>query len=396
LLAADGCGTQRGIAIVLIREFHIENFKSIASLDLELGRVNVLIGENGCGKSNVLEAIGFASAGVSHKVEHEHLAARGIRMPDARFVFSAFSDAQPSQIDISVLGTAGSLDKLSVAYDARAPGNAWTSVRGISREKVTRIQTLAAELHAGGAPSDDPQRIRRFTNEVFSIESEGLEPLVDFLIYSPENSALRTFLAEGQILPLGVRGEGLFSHLKSLSKTEEGRVTLARISEQLQLLDWFRALSLDADLAPGERTLLIGDRYLAESLLFDQRSANEGFLFLLFYFTLCISPSTPRFFAIDNVDASLNPRLCEELTRRLVQLAKQHDKQIILTTHNPAVLDGLDLGDDEQRLLVVHRSRKGHTKVRRIEKPTAAEGATPVRLSEAFLRGYLGGLPKNF
>ena len=38
-MAADGCATQRGIAAVLIREFHSENFKSLASLDLELGRV---------------------------------------------------------------------------------------------------------------------------------------------------------------------------------------------------------------------------------------------------------------------------------------------------------------------------------------------------------------------
>lgn len=89
-------------------------------------------------------------------------------------------------------------------------------------------------------------------------------------------------------------------------------------------------------------------------------------MFLLFYFTLFISPDTPQFFAIDNVDASLNPKVCSALMTELANLAKSHNKQVILTTHNPALLDGLDLSDDEQRLFVVYRNRRGHTKVRRV------------------------------
>ena len=113
-------------------------------------------------------------------------------------------------------------------------------------------------------------------------------------------------------------------------------------------------LRIAADLAPFERTLQIRDRFLADELAyFDQRSSNEGFLFLLFYFALFIAKETPSFFAIDNIDASLNPKLCSELMGRLVALATKHDKQVIITTHNPAVLDGLDLNDEEQRLLVV-------------------------------------------
>jgi len=273
------------------------------------------------------------------------------------------------------------------------PTSSWGATHAPSAEQAKRLSELFREL---ASSLDDEGKRARIHQAIDAIYRGGLDTFLRFLIYSPENSALRTFQAEGQILPRGIRGEGLFAFLKKLQNSKGGRAALAQISEQLQLLDWFRELHLAGDLAPGERTLRIGDRYLAEGLLFDQRSANEGFLFLLFYFALCIGPGTPGFFAIDNVDASLNPRLCAELTRRLVALAKPHDKQILLTTHNPAVLDGLDLHDDAQRLLVVHRNRKGHTKVRRVEAPTVAEGETPVRLSEAFLRGYIGGLPKNF
>src|SRR5262249_35819480 len=120
------------------------------------------------------------------------------------------------------------------------------------------------------------------------------------------------------------------------------------------------------------------------------------FLFLLFYFTLFASPQTPRFFAVDNVDASLNPKMCAALMRSMVELAKKHDKQAIVTTHSPSLLVGLNLHDDEQRLFAVSRRRDGSPRIDRIHAPKPLDGDKPVRLSEAFVRGYIGGLPKNF
>ena len=84
------------------------------------------------------------------------------------------------------------------------------------------------------------------------------------------------------------------------------------------------------------------------------------------------------------------------MIQQLVLLSKKNDKQVLLTTHNPAVLDGLNLDDDEQRLFVVSRNELGQTKVKRVKKPRSIEGVPPTRLSEAFLRGALGGLPKGF
>ena len=215
------------------------------------------------------------------------------------------------------------------------------------------------------------------------------------MVYAPENQALRTFQAEGQILPLGIRGEGLFAHLKVLSAGEH-RSRLEEIKQQLEMIEWFETFELPGELAPGERSLRIRDRYLPGDKLFDQRSANEGFLYLLFYMTLLISPDTPAFFSIDNIDNSLNPKLCIELLKRISELSITHAKQVILTTHNPAVLDGLNLADDEQRLFVVERNKHGHTRVRRVEPPRPMPGQAAVSLSEAFMRGYIGGLPKNF
>ena len=74
----------------MIEEVTIENYKSIQSLTLPLGRVTVLIGENGCGKSNILEAIALGAAAAADKLDNEFLASRGIRVTDPKLMRSRF------------------------------------------------------------------------------------------------------------------------------------------------------------------------------------------------------------------------------------------------------------------------------------------------------------------
>ncbi|MFS8066704.1 MAG: AAA family ATPase [Byssovorax sp.] len=374
----------------MIREIHVENFKSVEKLTLELGRINVFIGENGCGKSNVLEAIAFAAAAGQNKLDNEFLASRGIRVTEPRFMRSAFQEQATQGVRLALGGEEGKrLFDFTLRSDETQTYSHWVNV-AIESSLSQMISSIILNNERTASQIEQLHQIARHSLTA-PLNLGG----PDFLIYAPENTALRNFQAEGQILPLGGKGEGLFAHLRALG-SEKNRPLLDEIIAKLSLIDWFEGFDLPANLSPGERTIHIRDRYLAEGALFDQRSANEGFLFLLFYFTLFISPDTPSFFAVDNVDASLNPKLCARLITELADLAEKHGKQAILTTHNPAVLDGLDLHDDEQRLFVIHRASRGPTKARRVLPPKPIEGRLPMKLSEAFLRGHIGGLPKNF
>lgn len=387
----------------MIREIEIENFKSIRDAKLRLGRFNVLIGENGSGKSNLLEAIAVAGAAAAGKLDHEFLASRGIRTTAPRLMLPAFDDRESAEVtSVRAQGEPELGARFVFGPRTGAVDTDWQwrvefpGTRGLTAE-LSAFRALLGDRLADLEEHVGQARAAEFVQAL--VVSRLLEPrtphLGHFLIYSPENSALRAFQREGQILPLGINGEGLFAHLRALSESPKHRARLDEISDQLALIDWFSGFEIPSDLGPGERRLDIKDRYLAGGIL-DQRSTNEGFLLLLFYFTLFASPDTPRFFAIDNVDASLNPRLCSRLIGDMVTLAVKHDRQVIVTTHNPAVLDGLNLHDNEQRLLVVSRGPDGATRVRRASPPKPLGDEPPVRLSEAFLRGYLGGLPKNF
>jgi len=415
----------------MIGEVRIENYKSIQKLKLELGRVTVLIGENGCGKSNILEAIALASAAADDKLDNEFLASRGIRVTEPQLMRSAF-EMENLVKDIKIEIKGNDRENFScILHNDNSPYSQWVN-KNLVKSSENFLENVVPNL--GKAEDviliEDAQKTSEELNQIslkkrvittlalaqaienFNIEEAAKDiifllqelsnklfynsKLIKFTIYSPENQALRTFEKEGQIQPLGINGEGLFKLIKFLN-SDEKQDRLNQIKEKLRLIDWFRDFEVPEDLSPMQSSLQIKDKYLDRDLTyFDQRSSNEGFLFLLFYFALFISDITPKFFAIDNIDASLNPRLCRRLMQELVELAKKQDKQVIFTTHNPAVLDGLDLDDEEQRLFVIYRNQLGHTKARRILKPKTIEGQEPVKLSEAFLRGYIGGLPKNF
>lgn len=390
----------------MLQEIHIENYKSIQKLKLGLGRVTVLVGENGSGKSNILEAIALASAAANDKLDNEFLFSRGIRVTNPEYMRSAFDKEQITQgIKIYFYGKDSDFKFGYVLQNNNQPYSSWLIEKldiDVDKETEGKLVNNEIECYINYLQKNllrdevidfnaiDALRIKEKTIIQKIIKQIGLNL---FLIYSPESFALRQFEKEGQIQPLGIKGEGLFKLLKvSLDPSN-----INELKEKLKLLFWFEDFTINSDFFDSEKSLKTKDRYLDPDLsAFDQKSVNEGFLFLLFYFALFISDDTPRFFAIDNIDASLNPKLCSQLMRELVQLAKKYDKQVIVTTHNPAILDGLDLDDPEQQLLVIYRNKFGHTKARPVEKPAPLEGQEPVKLSEAFMRGYIGGLPKNF
>ncbi|WP_294296485.1 AAA family ATPase [uncultured Chryseobacterium sp.] len=412
----------------MLKTVNIKNFKSVWDLKLDLGRVNVFIGENGCGKTSILEAISVASAALSNKLDQEFLSSRGVRITEPRLMKSAFNISEKDDnIDIDISNTESDFVNYKINYKNKSlviedfntnikpqfsikeileVFNKILSYEKLSAENNTESEKITENKNSKAIPSWLQQFAENSSNdEEKNITTDFVDKsspqlakklnISNFLIYTPENYFLRRFEEEVQIKPIGVRGEGLFSHLVELFK--ENPEFYKELSENLKLINWFDGMEIPPDLSFTEMRLNIRDRFLKESIeYFDQRSANEGFLYLLFYFTLFLSNETPECFAIDNVDNALNPKLCKELIERIVVLSKEKQKQIILTTHNPSILDGLNLKDDDQRLFVIYRNADGHTKARRIKAPKEINDINIARLSEAFIRGYIGGLPKNF
>jgi predicted ATPase len=383
----------------MINEIRIKNYKSIQKMIINPGQMTVLIGENGSGKTNILEVLALASAAANDKLDNEFLTSRGIRVTDPKFMRAAFHTENISDdIFIQLKGGDDSTIKFQLQND-NMPYSKWTlrNKGKIFDDKVINAKLKHYYDHLSISDFKGKKRVNiaDILNKIVKIENIKEINIKNFLVYSPQNSLLREFEKKGQIEPLGIKGEGLFKLLQVFC-LEKNQEKLNIIKEKLKVINWFEDFEIPKDLSEGQRLIQIKDKYLHEMMsFFDQYASNEGFLLLLFYYSLFVSEQTPDFFAIDNIDASLNPKLCRHLMKELVQLAKQYNKQAILTTHNAALLDGLNLNDPNQKLYVVFRNKQGYTKIRQIEKPESKD-MEPVRLSEAFLRGYIGGLPKGF
>ncbi len=391
----------------MITSVHIKNFKSVYDLTLDLGSFNVLIGENGCGKSNILEGITFGAAACANKLDSEFLGSRGVRVTNPEFMFSAFNKKKAnSKIEIC-FKTDNDNDPDSIEYklsNKKMKPNTWVN------ERVKKRDELAKSILRKEADLNKEKKTKEVLKKKKS-RFDGLEELANtflkevqyiftnayisnFINYSPEESSLRKFNDSTQIYPIGIKGAGLFQYIKELNDgNKRFQKMLEAIKENLILLDWYDDFELPENLMRNEYKLQIKDKYLASSLqFFDQRSTNEGFLYLLFYSALFISDETPQFFGIDNIDASFNPKLCTKLTQNLAALAKKNKKQAIVSTHNPAILDGLDLENDDHRLFVVSRNEKGYTVANRI----GYNAKRRKNLSEIWRKGFIGGLPENF
>lgn len=363
----------------MIQQVIIKNFKSITETALSLSNVNVFIGANGSGKSNILEAIGMVAAERSSQIEVKDMIQKGIRIAKPDLMVSSFYGLPINQrIEVDLVDGVGGRIKY-----------------GVSNKQPADIYSVWHAPYSTGE--------YRGSDEAVVYEKMKIlhAYLSQYLIYAISVNALRGFTSDSFQYPLGINGEGLDVLLNNLPKEE-----ILQIKEAAaDCISWIEDIFFDSEevykmqgykLGRSKSNLYFRDKYMQKkNNLFSAENANEGALELLFYLTLFISKKTPSFFAIDNIENGLNPRLCRHLMKKVAELAVKNGKQVLITTHNPAILDGLNLNDEHQRLYVVSRNDEGKTQAKRIQvKPQSDEKR--MRLSEMWMRGLIGGIPDNF
>ena len=218
----------------------------------------------------------------------------------------------------------------------------------------------------------------------FDLESvpslKGLQSLYDLFenygIYAPNTSYLRGITPDPyQRVPIGLFGGRLPEAIEDLLNPENELFGSMDMDELLDVLDWVQDIKIGRPskdtISPAAptmaKTILFQDRFMKEGRdVLTPYDASEGALYVLFVLCLAMHHQTPNMFAIDNFDQALNPRLARKLTKLFCDQVIASNKTALLTTHNPLVLDGLDLSDDRIRLFAVDRNSNGQTKIKRI------------------------------
>lgn len=386
----------------MIRTIQIRGFKSIASQELELGRVNCFVGANGVGKSNVLEAIGILSAAATGRVDDEAITRRGVRVGLPRLYKTSFESVDtPPHILLSATNQGGAAFQVSLLNPLEKPEPAWKfNTESLTEHGTTLVSRGPRSKNL--VPTSGLSALKMVELQPISSGVGLLLALQNYAIHCPNTPALRATQPDPQMrIPVGLSGGGLAEAFDAMQKT----VSEDELESVLELVDWASdirtsesAATILAPSVPRSKSVLrFTDRFMAASRnTLTAYDASEGALYVLFAAVLCLAPKAPELIAIDNLDQALNPRLITRLTGRLSGWLKATDpnRQLLFTAHNPAVLDGLDLTDDEVRLFAVERNSEGHTSVRRITlSDELREKNSEYPLSRLWMMGHLGAVP---
>ncbi|MBM3498425.1 MAG: ATP-binding protein, partial [Armatimonadetes bacterium] len=241
-----------------------------------------------------------------------------------------------------------------------------------------------------------------------------LSRLEEYAIWAASTPTLRgTVPDQQQRHPLGLSGGGLADAVRLLqagAQVQGGEGYIAdALSDAIGMIDW--ALDLGAEaraqspISPavpsGQLVLSFDDRFMGEAWRrIAAYECSEGALYVLAALALAVSSPPPLFLAIDDFDHALNPRLARALVERFCDWVTKHswgrpERQVLITTHNPLILDGLDLTDDRIRLFAVERTSKGRTVAERVlvDDRLLARAKEGWTLSRLWVMGEIGGVP---
>jgi len=310
----------------MISDIHIKNFRSIIDLKIELGRVNVFIGNNGTGKTNILKAIELANAIANYDE-----------------ICGVYTNITPDFIDeVNV----NAYEKFTFCF----------TIRG-EKHKCLYKEATRKRKYISPNPAHIKYTATSFHYYLNKLDEFNFEP--DFYI----------------------EANNLFNFL-----SPEDRIAISEYVASL-ILEW------GADITFTEGYFYIKDRFTGK--VYENYDMSKGAFFALYYYSRLfdmgiVNRTEPHLFAVDGFADGLHFHLASKLMRDYIEICKQKDKQVLLVANNIGILDGMDLSDDDVRLFTVRRDMDGHTRVRRVEK--MGKEAT-ISLSEAFIRGYLGGTP---
>src|SRR6266566_5519323 len=123
----------------MINRISVDSFKSLQNVAVELGLVNVFIGANGSGKSNLLEAVGVLGAAANGRVDDEALLRRGVRPGLPVLYKSSFKGSrQPKEIRLSATNE-GALFSVGLYNPLNDPEPAWRFKTELLEEGERRL-----------------------------------------------------------------------------------------------------------------------------------------------------------------------------------------------------------------------------------------------------------------
>jgi len=369
---------------IRLKRIEVAGFKSIEKMDFELGSINVLIGANGAGKSNLLKSFALFRA-LGREAFYRYVSKSGgasailcggpKKTQKVAIKLVCESSTEPAEIIRSAeLSPPDSLDRLqhSVTYLARIP--------------QTRTETATTSAAKVSTPSND---------DASMAENEDISDLIDklvdgFKVYhfmdTTDEAAIRRSCYLHDNKSIRTDGGNLAAVLYRIRR--RSAVCYSRIVQTIrQIAPWFGDFVLEPLVDDLKRVQLDWQDTDSE-VIYGPHILPDGAIRAIALITLLLQPweDLPPLLIVDEPELGLHPSAIHVVAALLKQ-ASLHC-QVIVATQSPTLLDEFEPKD----VIVVDREDGKSTFTRQNPEKLQA-WLEEYTLGELWQKNSIGGGP---
>lgn len=387
----------------MLIQLHVSNFKSLGEVTLPLAdELTLLVGTNASGKSNALEALellswmarGLRLGDLSVAMREGQLSLRGkvedltraesddpcIKLGchlrggrridlDLQLVLQVHegrlrvveetlrsTDLRPSVPLYRVSEPAGPYGSdLSVQYNNFARGGKKPTIQAVDQQPVFTQLTTPTRFHSGNRKS---QRV------IPEATTRLQDTLARILFLDPDPRAMRgyAFLDEARLAGNGANLSGILHHL-----TEEGgeRETVLAFIRDLPQQDIDALTYLRGP--RGEVMVQLIETFGGLERACEAALLSDGTLRVLAVAAALLSVEERSLVVIEEIDNGVHPSRARSLLKNIREVAKRRNLRVLITTHNPALLDALP-EEAVPHVVTCFRDQQGLSRLLRLEE----------------------------
>jgi predicted ATPase len=359
----------------MLKRLSIQNFKSLKDVTLDLQPVNLLIGPNNSGKTNLLKALEFFDRNVlQDKISLQKINAFRFNYTANSLVISLTFEQNEEELVFLRRFSYSKTDKKVVE---------------ISSSQINYKEGIQKKEDSNGYP--DVLLLRQ--------QIGGLT------IFKPDpNQFSKPAIFTADTIELKGDCSNLIQFLFYLTSTHK------RIAQQIE-----------KDLAACVKDVVsfstppvkVDEESLLGLKLFDDKDndfwadeVSEGVLYFLALLCIINQPNPPKLLLLEEPERGIHPRRIHEVMKFIFRLAEEKDIQIIMTTHHERVVD--EFATRPEAVFVFDKDDEGATQVRNLQRdiiePSHRRSRElgvdetdlvdfPGNLGENWIYGLLGGVP---
>jgi AAA15 family ATPase/GTPase len=372
----------------MITQLHVKNFKSIKEANVHCNGINIIIGANNAGKSNILESLEYYSRSLMVPLEEIF----GPGPFSFSQIFHKGSDINKEGIEIGLSFHGRNDTSHSYRIDSlRNPRNIHPKFR---LEVIYELIQSKNQLFEYENKKD------------LQMREKGIEKKLPGDIVEMYNlcRSIRKF----QFVPKEIKKEREIDPLEStipfLKHNGENLVNVLFAMRDIESNTFRRILNDFQEIYPDVTGLSfthLGDyRYALEftreinskDWVFLSPQVSDGFVITLAILTLIHLSQTNKIVLIEEIENGLNPLTLGKIIKKMLLISDAFDMQFFITTHSPVILDYLNEFPEFVLVCEQHDGHSEYTPLPEILKTFGDDYEPGESLVELWLEGLIGGL----